>query len=299
MFQGSQHHDEDYSLPLERLGAEHNATTDEDRTEYYERVPSNALERALWLEADRMGFLLPAMTREKLDSERDVVKNERRERVDNVPYGRADEAVREALYPTDHPYHHSVIGSMADLSAAGQGDVSAFFRTYYTPDNAILCVAGDFARRRPGAGSSAYFGPLPRGPRGVPRSRRRRLSIARSTPPDRRGQPAPRPACLADRPRRPPRRGRTRRAGRGARRPRQGEPPVPRPDVRTPARRRGGGPAPHAPAHRRVRGRRSCAPRPGPRRAGQAGRRRDRAAQAARDPPSRRSARPRTSGRAS
>ncbi len=123
MFLGSQHHDEDYSLPLERLGAETNATTDEDRTEYYERVPSNALERALWLEADRMGFLLPAMTREKLDSERDVVKNERRERVDNVPYGRADETIREALYPAGHPYRHSVIGSMADLSAAGPGDV--------------------------------------------------------------------------------------------------------------------------------------------------------------------------------
>src|SRR5262245_31136014 len=164
MFLGSQHHDADYSLPLERLGAETNATTDEDRTEYYERVPSNALERALWLEADRMGFLLSAMTREKLDGERDVVKNERRERVDNVPYGRADEAIREALYPANHPYRHSVIGSMADLSAAGPGDVAAFFRAYYAPDNAILCVAGDFAPEQVRGWIERYFGRLPRGP---------------------------------------------------------------------------------------------------------------------------------------
>jgi zinc protease len=168
MFLGSQHHDKDYSLPLERLGAETNATTDEDRTEYYERIPSNALERTLWLEADRMGFLLPAMTREKLDGERDVVKNERRERVDNVPYGRADEAIREALYPADHPYRHSVIGSMTDLSAAGPGDVAAFFRTYYAPDNAILCVAGDFDAARVRGWIDRYFGPLPRGSRGTP-----------------------------------------------------------------------------------------------------------------------------------
>ncbi len=168
MFRGSQHHDAEYTLPLERLGAETNATTDEDRTEYYERVPSNALERALWLEADRMGFLLPAMTREKLDAERDVVKNERRERVDNVPYGRADEAIREALYPADHPYHHSVIGSMADLSAAAPGDVAAFFRAYYAPDNAILCVAGDFEPDRVRGWIERYFGPLPRGPRPEP-----------------------------------------------------------------------------------------------------------------------------------
>jgi zinc protease len=168
MFLGSKHHDEDYSRPLERLGAETNATTDEDRTEYYERVPSNALERALWLEADRMGFLLPAMTREKLDSERDVVKNERRERVDNVPYGRADETIREALYPAGHPYRHSVIGSMADLSAAGPDDVAAFFRAYYAPDNAILCVAGDLEPAQVRGWIERYFGPLPRGSRAAP-----------------------------------------------------------------------------------------------------------------------------------
>ncbi len=180
MFLGSQHHDAEYSLPLERLGAETNATTDEDRTEYYERVPSNALERALWLEADRMGFLLPAMTQEKLDGERDVVKNERRERVDNVPYGKADETMREALYPAGHPYRHSVIGSMADLSAAGPGDVSAFFRSYYAPDNAILCVAGDFEPDRVRAWIARYFGPLPRGKRGeAPKPSVPKLEVAK------------------------------------------------------------------------------------------------------------------------
>ncbi len=168
MFLGSKHHDEDFSRPLERLGAENNATTDEDRTEYYERVPSNALERALWLEADRMGFLLPAMTQEKLDKERDVVKNERRETVENAPYGQADEAMREALYPEGHPYRHSVIGSMADLSAAGLADVSTFFRTYYAPDNAILCVTGDFAPEQARRWIARYFGPLPRGPQVTP-----------------------------------------------------------------------------------------------------------------------------------
>jgi zinc protease len=168
MFLGSKHHDEDFSRPLERLGAENNATTEDDRTEYYERVPSNALERALWLEADRMGFLLPSMTQEKLDKERDVVKNERRDDVDNAPYGQADEAIREALYPEGHPYRHSVLGSMVDLSAAGLADVSSFFRTFYAPDNAILCVAGDFEPEQARRWIARYFGPLPRGPQITP-----------------------------------------------------------------------------------------------------------------------------------
>ncbi len=110
-----------------------------------------------------MGFLLPAMSQEKLDNQRDVVKNERRQSVDNVPYGQAEETLLEALYPADHPYHHSVIGSMADLSAARLQDVAAFFRRYYVPNNALLCVAGDF---EPGAAKrwiEKYFGPLPRG----------------------------------------------------------------------------------------------------------------------------------------
>ncbi|AMV36531.1 M16 family metallopeptidase [Planctomyces sp. SH-PL62] len=165
MFQGSQHHDRDYFEPLEKLGAEINGNTTEDRTVYFESVPSNATELALWLEADRMGFLIPAITQAKLDNQRDVVKNERRESVENVPYGLAEEALRRALYPEGHPYRHEVIGSMADLSAADLGDVSAFFQTYYAPDNAILCVAGDIDRERVKGWIQKSFGPIPRGPK--------------------------------------------------------------------------------------------------------------------------------------
>ena len=164
MFQGSMHHDRDFFMPLEKLGADLNGTTGEDDTIYYETVPSNALELALWLEADRMGFLLPSMTQERLDNQRNVVKNERRESVDNVPYGQAEEVRLKALYPANHPYHHSVIGSMVDLSAARLADVAAFFRTYYVPNNAILCVAGDFQPDQTKAWIKKYFGPFPRGP---------------------------------------------------------------------------------------------------------------------------------------
>jgi zinc protease len=164
MFQGSEHHDTDYIPPLEKIGANLNGSTAEDQTDYYETVPSNALELALWLEADRMGFLLPSMTQKKLDNQRDVVKNERRQSVDNVPYGQAEEVLLEALYPAGHPYHHSVIGSMADLSAARLADVAAFFRTYYIPNNAILCVAGDFQPNHVKQWIEKYFGSLPRGP---------------------------------------------------------------------------------------------------------------------------------------
>ena len=128
--------------------------------------PSNALELALWLESDRMGFLLPALTQAKLDNQRDVVKNERRQRVDNVPYGQADgEACSRRSIRPDHPYHHSVIGSMADLSAASLEDVSAFFRTYYSPNNASLCIAGDFDPAEAKRLVEKYFGPIPEGPR--------------------------------------------------------------------------------------------------------------------------------------
>jgi zinc protease len=164
MFQGSKNHDADYIPPLEKIGATLNGSTAEDQTVYYETVPSNALELALWLEADRMGFLLPSMTQQKLDNQRDVVKNERRQSMDNVPYGQAEEVLLTALYPADHPYHHSVIGSMADLSAAHLTDVAAFFRTYYVPNNAILCVAGDFDSAQAKQWIEKYFGSLPRGP---------------------------------------------------------------------------------------------------------------------------------------
>ncbi len=164
MFQGSQHHDSEYFAPLEPLGAQINGSTNTDRTNYFENVPSNALELALWLEADRMGFLLPALTQEKLDNQRDVVKNERRQRVDNQPYGQSFEILARTLYPPEHPYHHSTIGSMADLSAASLADVSAFFRTYYAPNNASLSLAGDFDPAVAKRLIARYFGPLPKGP---------------------------------------------------------------------------------------------------------------------------------------
>ncbi|WP_435021843.1 M16 family metallopeptidase [Tundrisphaera sp. TA3] len=164
MFQGSEHHDGEYFGPLEKLGAQINGSTSNDRTNYYQALPSNALELALYMESDRMGFLLPALTQEKLDNQRDVVKNERRQRIDNVPYGQTQERILEALYPPNHPYHHSVIGSMADLSAASLEDVSAFFRTYYSPNNASLAIAGDFDPAEARKLVAKYFGPLPKGP---------------------------------------------------------------------------------------------------------------------------------------
>ncbi len=164
MFQGSEHHDNEYFAPIEKLGAQINGSTNTDRTNYFETLPSNGLELALWLESDRMGFLLPALTQAKLDNQRDVVKNERRQSVDNVPYGQSREKMLEALYPPDHPYHHSVIGSMADLSAASRADVSAFFRTYYTPNNASLAIVGDFKPEEAKRLVEMYFGPIPAGP---------------------------------------------------------------------------------------------------------------------------------------
>ena len=164
MFQGSEHYDKEYFGPIEKLGAQINGSTSTDRTNYYETLPSNGLERALWLEADRMGFLLPALTQAKLDNQRDVVKNERRQRVDNVPYGQAQEKLLEALYPPGHPYHHSVIGSLADLAAASRDDVAGFFRTYYAPSNASLVLAGDFKPEEAKALVAKYFGPLPPAP---------------------------------------------------------------------------------------------------------------------------------------
>jgi len=164
MFQGSKHHDKEYFGPIEKIGAQINGSTNNDRTNYFETLPANALELALWLESDRMGFLVPALTQAKLDNQRDVVKNERRQRVDNVPYGLPMEKLDEALYPADHPYHHSVIGSMADLSAASLSDVSAFFRTYYVPNNASLVIAGDLDVSKTKALVEKYFGGIPRGP---------------------------------------------------------------------------------------------------------------------------------------
>ena len=149
---------------LEAAGADNNGSTTEDRTNYYEVLPSNALELALWLDADRMGWLLPTMDLPKVDLQRDVVKNERRQSYDNVPYGRADETILAALYPKTHPYSWPVIGSMADLSAATLDDTKNFFRTYYAPNNATVAIAGDFDPARAKQLVEKYFGAIPRGP---------------------------------------------------------------------------------------------------------------------------------------
>ena len=145
------------------VGGSNNGTTDNDRTLYYETVPSNYLETALWLEADRMGFLLDALDIAKLNAQRDIVKNERRERIDNVPYGRVGEILSSAIYPSGHPYSWSVIGSMADLSAASEEDVKSFFRLYYAPNNAILTIVGDFDPAQTKAWVTKYFGDIAKG----------------------------------------------------------------------------------------------------------------------------------------
>lgn len=158
-----------FDVSLEAAGADNNGSTTEDRTNYYENLPSNALALALWLDADRMGFLLPTMDKAKLDLQREVVKNERRQGVDNVPYGRADETILAVLYPAGHPYSWSVIGSLADLDAASVEDVSEFFRTYYAPNNASLTIAGDFDPAEAKRLVQLYFGGIPRGPVMPPR----------------------------------------------------------------------------------------------------------------------------------
>jgi zinc protease len=147
-----------------RAGADINGTTSWDRTNYFEQIPSNQLELALWLEADRMGTLTETLTQAKLDNQREVVKNERRQSVDNQPYGTWVEKTEEALFPNDHPYHHSIIGSMTDLSNASVADVRSFFKTYYAPNNAVLVVAGDIDVPQAKVMVQKYFAPIPRGP---------------------------------------------------------------------------------------------------------------------------------------
>jgi zinc protease len=144
MFQGSAHVPKNKHFELiERVGGTLNATTWFDRTNYFETVPSHQLALTLWLESDRMGWMLPAMDQEKLDNQRDVVKNEKLQRYDNQPYGDWSERLQRLVYPEDHPYHHTVIGSMEDLDAATLDDVAEFFQTFYVPNNAVLTLAGD------------------------------------------------------------------------------------------------------------------------------------------------------------
>ena len=164
MFQGSEHVPETaHFAHVEKAGGSLNGSTWLDRTNYYQTLPANYLELGLWLESDRLGWLLPAMTQEKLDNQRDVVKTERRWRVDNQPYGDWDERLQAMLYPEDHPYHHSVIGSMEDLDAASLEDVETFFRTYYRPNNAVLTVCGDVDESRALELVAKWFGPIPAG----------------------------------------------------------------------------------------------------------------------------------------
>ena len=170
MFQGSQHHDSEYFGPIEKLGAQINGSTNTDRTNYFETLPSNGLELALWLESDRMGFLLPALTQAKLDNQRDVVKNERRQRVDNVPYGQSMERdARRALYPPDHPYHHSVIGSMADLSAASLRRRLGLLPDVLHARTTPAWPSPATSTRRGQAAGREVLRPDPRRPRNVPR----------------------------------------------------------------------------------------------------------------------------------
>jgi len=182
MFMGSEHVPTgQFDQLLESAGANNNGSTTEDRTNYYETMPSNVLPLALYLDSDRMGFLLPALDTAKLNLQRNVVKNERRQRVDNVPYGKSDETILAALYPKDHPYSWPVIGSMVDLSAATLEDVKSFFRTYYAPNNATLVIVGDFNADSAKALIKHYYGGIPRGPQIPPRPSPPPVVIPRDT----------------------------------------------------------------------------------------------------------------------
>jgi zinc protease len=164
MFTGSGH--VPYGLHdklTEGVGGSNNGTTSNDRTTYFETVPSNYLESSLWIESDRMGYLLDTLDLAKLNAQRDIVKNERRQGVDNQPYGRVQEILARATYPPDNPYSWDVIGSMADLSAASEDDVKNFFRLYYAPNDAFLAIVGDFDPAQAKAWVSKYFGGIPRG----------------------------------------------------------------------------------------------------------------------------------------
>jgi predicted Zn-dependent peptidase len=165
MFQGSKHVPEDtYFRQLERAGASNvNGTTNEDRTNYFETVPRNRLELALWLESDRMGFLLEHVDQQTFSGQREVVKNERRQNYENAPYGLVVQYVDETLFPPSHPYHHLTIGSPADLDAATLDDIKQFFRTWYVPKNAALVVAGDIDPEPTLRLIDKYFGPIPGG----------------------------------------------------------------------------------------------------------------------------------------
>jgi zinc protease len=168
MFEGSEHHPQGYFPPLQEAGALLNGSTNNDRTNYWEVVPTSAVDLALWMESDRMGYLLPAVTPERFETQRDVVLNERRQNYENRPYGMAMMAISAALYTPEHPYHWMTIGAAEDLRAMRLDDVQAFFRTYYHPANASLALAGDIETSRAFELAEQYFGDLPAGPDRVP-----------------------------------------------------------------------------------------------------------------------------------
>jgi zinc protease len=177
MFQGSEHVEKgDHFKFLQEAGGTLNGSTNTDRTNYWELVPSNFLELALYLESDRMGFLLEAMDQQKLDNQRDVVKNERRQNYENRPYGLAGKLISENLYPPDHPYHWLTIGTEEDLSNATLEDVKEFFRRYYGPNNASLCIGGDINVKKTKELVDKYFGGLKK-IRDVPRMQPRGTAV--------------------------------------------------------------------------------------------------------------------------
>lgn len=164
MFQGSKNYDDDYFKPIQEAGGTLNGSTNPDRTNYFEVVPSNFLELALFMEADRMGGLLDVINETKLANQRDVVKNEKRQNYDNRPYGLIGAKINETLYPANHPYHWLTIGSLEDLTAASMDDVKDFFRRYYTPRNASLAISGDFNPAEARRLVEKHFGKIPSGP---------------------------------------------------------------------------------------------------------------------------------------
>lgn len=164
MFEGSEHQRRSYFEPLQEAGASVNGSTSADRTNYWEVVPKEAAARALWMEADRMGWLLPALTDERFATQRDVVLNERRQSYENRPYGLSQFALLDAIFPADHPYHWPTIGDPADLRAATADDARAFFSRYYHPGNASLCIGGDIDAGKALDLASQFFGEIPAGP---------------------------------------------------------------------------------------------------------------------------------------
>ena len=161
MFQASENHDGEYFAPFKQVGAtDQNGTTNSDRTNYFENVPTTALDTALWMESDRMGHLLGAIGQAELDEQRGVVQNEKRQG-ENQPYGRSWTALQSALYPKGHPYHHTTIGSMNDLNAASLDDVKNWFRSWYGPNNAVLVLAGDIDLATAKRKAAQFFGDIP------------------------------------------------------------------------------------------------------------------------------------------